>query len=170
MDGWLESLWKTLSGVLDPHGPATQAAASSYAPGDYSVHFFLQLAVILLACKVVGWLGKKLLAQPQVVGEMIAGVVLGPSLLGLLFPDLQGAIFPRETKNVLYAGAQLGVGLYMFLVGTEVVWSLDPSSHRRGASLVRTLNLQGRRCEFGHGQGRQKQVGSRLAHCPAGQG
>ena len=120
MNSWPESLWKTLSGVLDPHGPATQSAASSYAPGDYSVHFFLQLAVILLACKVVGWLGKKMLAQPQVVGEMIAGVVLGPSLLGLVFPDLQGAIFPKETKSVLYAGAQLGVGLYMFLVGTTL--------------------------------------------------
>src|SRR5471032_749860 len=51
---------------------------------------------------------------------MIAGVFLGPSLLGLLFPDLQGAIFPKETRNVLYADAQLGVGLYMFLVGTTL--------------------------------------------------
>jgi Kef-type K+ transport system membrane component KefB len=48
---------------------------------------------------------------------MIAGVVLGPSLLGLLFPDAQLALFPKETRNVLYAGAQLGVGLYMFMVG-----------------------------------------------------
>ena len=51
---------------------------------------------------------------------MIAGVILGPSLLGLFYPDLQGAIFPKETRNVLYAGAQLGVGLYMFLVGTTL--------------------------------------------------
>jgi Kef-type K+ transport system membrane component KefB len=92
----------------------------SLAPGDFSIHFFLQLAVILLACRLVGWLGHKLLGQPQVVGEMIAGVVLGPSLLGLFFPEIQGAIFPKETKNVLYAGAQLGVGLYMFLVGTTL--------------------------------------------------
>ncbi|WP_375390489.1 cation:proton antiporter [uncultured Sphingomonas sp.] len=120
MERWLESLGKVAGGVLDPHGPATQAAAHSYVPGDFSIHFFLQLAVILLACRVVGWLGRKLLGQPQVVGEMIAGVVLGPSLLGLLFPGLQGAIFPKETKNVLYAGAQLGVGLYMFLVGTTL--------------------------------------------------
>ncbi|WP_229664464.1 cation:proton antiporter [Sphingomonas metalli] len=120
MDGWLESLGKTVAGVLSPHGPATQAAATSYAPGDFSIHFFLQLAVILITCRVVGWLGKRLLGQPQVVGEMIAGVVLGPSLLGLAFPALQGAIFPKETKNVLYAGAQLGVGLYMFLVGTTL--------------------------------------------------
>ncbi len=117
---WNE-LVKTLTGVLGAHGPAAaQGAAKAYAPGDFSIHFFLQLAVILLACRIVGWLGNKLLAQPQVVGEMIAGVVLGPSLLGHFFPDLQGAIFPKETRNVLYAGSQLGVGLYMFLVGTTL--------------------------------------------------
>jgi Kef-type K+ transport system membrane component KefB len=120
MSDWAASLWNTAANVLEPHGPALGAAAHSYAPGDFSIHFFLQLAVILIACRVVGWLGQKLLGQPQVVGEMIAGVVLGPSLFGMLFPGLQGAIFPKETKNVLYAGAQLGVGLYMFLVGTTL--------------------------------------------------
>jgi Kef-type K+ transport system membrane component KefB len=74
----------------------------------------------MLACRVVGWVGTKFLGQPQVVGEMIAGVVLGPSLLGLFFPDLQATIFPKEMNNVLYTGAQLGVGLYMFLVGTTL--------------------------------------------------
>jgi len=112
----LNSAWHALTDVLSPHGPAVNAA-KSYAPGDYSIHFFLQLAIIILACRVVGWLGQKLLKQPQVVGEMIAGVVLGPSLFGLFFPDLQLAIFPKETRNVLYTGAQLGVGLYMFMVG-----------------------------------------------------
>ncbi|WP_343527678.1 cation:proton antiporter [Sphingomonas sp.] len=117
MNDAIDSFWHSASGILSPHGPATAATATSYAPGDYSIHFFLQLAVILFACRVVGWLGQRFLAQPPVVGEMIAGVVLGPSLLGLVFPDLQGAIFPKETRNVLYAGAQLGVALYMFLVG-----------------------------------------------------
>jgi len=112
----LNSAWHALTDVLSPHGPAVNAA-KSYAPGDYSIHFFLQLAIIILACRVVGWLGQKLLKQPQVVGEMIAGVILGPSLFGLFFPDLQLAIFPKETRNVLYTGAQLGVGLYMFMVG-----------------------------------------------------
>ncbi|MET4898136.1 cation:proton antiporter [Sphingomonadaceae bacterium jetA1] len=117
MNDAIDSLWRTAGGILEPHGPATAASAASYAPGDYSTHFFLQLAVILFACRVVGWLGQRFLAQPPVVGEMIAGVVLGPSLLGLAFPDLQAAIFPRDTRNMLYAGAQLGVALYMFLVG-----------------------------------------------------
>jgi Kef-type K+ transport system membrane component KefB len=116
----IDSALTALNGVLDPHGPAVEAIAKSYAPGDFSVHFFLQLAIILVACRVVGWLGQKFLAQPQVVGEMIAGVVLGPSLFGLFLPEAQAAIFPAATKNVLYAGAQLGVGLYMFLVGTTL--------------------------------------------------
>ncbi|MCD2323064.1 cation:proton antiporter [Sphingomonas sp. IC-56] len=116
MTDLLHEAWAALGDVLNPHGPAVNAA-KSYSPADYSIHFFLQLAIIILVCRVVGWLGQKLLHQPQVVGEMIAGVVLGPSLFGLFFPDLQLAIFPKETRNVLYVGAQLGVGLYMFMVG-----------------------------------------------------
>ncbi|KQT31754.1 potassium transporter [Sphingomonas sp. Leaf412] len=115
-DMW-DSFRTTLTGLLSAHGPVGPTGAATYAPGDFSIHFFLQLAIIILTCRLVGWLGQKLLAQPQVVGEMIAGVVLGPSLLGLVFPDVQAAIFPKETKNVLYVGAQLGVALYMFLVG-----------------------------------------------------
>ena len=83
-----------------------------------SVHFFFQLAVILVICRLVGMLARRL-GQPPVVGEMIAGVMLGPSLLGLFLPGLQQAVFPKETLGVLYVGGQLGVGLYMFLVGTE---------------------------------------------------
>ncbi|MFC3115904.1 cation:proton antiporter [Cellvibrio fontiphilus] len=82
-----------------------------------SIVFFLQMFVILAACRLVGWLGQKYLHQPQVVGEMIAGVILGPSLFGLLMPELQKSLFPTEMKGVLYVGAQLGVGMYMFLVG-----------------------------------------------------
>lgn len=75
------------------------------------------MAVIIAACRSVGWLAKKYLGQPQVVGEMIAGVILGPSLFGLLAPDLQAALFPKDSKAILFVGAQFGVGLYMFLVG-----------------------------------------------------
>ena len=114
------NLLAMLGDVFAKHGGPAPAVAQTYSPTDFSVHFFLQLAVIILACRVVGWLGSKFLAQPQVVGEMIAGVVLGPSLFGLFAPDVQSTIFPKEMKNVLYCGAQLGVGLYMFLVGTTL--------------------------------------------------
>ncbi len=80
--------------------------------------FFLQMAVILVACRLVGIVAKKI-GQPQVVGEMIAGVILGPSLLGMLWPGSTEVIFTKESRGVLEVGAQLGVGLYMFLVGLE---------------------------------------------------
>lgn len=84
---------------------------------ELSVIFFLQLFVILAVCRLVGWAAKRWLGQPQVVGEMIAGVILGPSLFGLVAPQIQGMLFPADSRGVLYVGAQLGVGLYMFLVG-----------------------------------------------------
>lgn len=83
-----------------------------------SASFFLQMAVILIACRIVGGLAKRI-GQPQVVGEMIAGVLIGPSLLGFVWPASTELIFTQESRGVLYAGAQLGVGLYMFLVGLE---------------------------------------------------
>ncbi|KQN07957.1 potassium transporter [Sphingobium sp. Leaf26] len=135
MDALIESLWMTVSTILSPHGPPTQAGAASYAPSDFSIHFFLQLAVIILACRTVGWLGTRYMGQPQVVGEMIAGVVLGPSLFGLVAPDIQAAIFPKETKNILYVGAQLGVALYMFLVGLTLRLDHVRSKVRSAASV-----------------------------------
>ena len=86
-------------------------------PAQLSVAFFLQMFVIVAACRATGWVLKRFFDQPQVVGEMIAGIILGPSLFGLLAPEIQQYIFPKETKSVLFVGAQLGVGLYMFLVG-----------------------------------------------------
>jgi Kef-type K+ transport system membrane component KefB len=86
-------------------------------PAQLSVMFFLQMFVIIAACRIVGWLAKRYLGQPQVVGEMIAGVILGPSLFGLIAPDLQAALFPKQSRDVLFVVAQFGVGLYMFIVG-----------------------------------------------------
>lgn len=84
---------------------------------ELSPLFFLAMACILAASRIVGWAARRFLGQPQVVGEMIAGVLLGPSLLGYLAPGVETMLFPAEVKKLLYVGAQLGVGLYMFLVG-----------------------------------------------------
>jgi Kef-type K+ transport system membrane component KefB len=81
--------------------------------------FFLQMFVILAACRFFGWLVRRWLRQPPVIGEMIAGVVLGPSLLGLFAPGVQAFLFPPESKPILDVVAQLGIGLYMFLVGLD---------------------------------------------------
>ena len=90
-----------------------------------AIHFFLQLAVILLFCRIVGAIAARL-GQPQVVAEMIAGVLLGPSLFGLLAPEWQQWLFPwdktqtvRDTQSYLFPASQLGLALYMFIVGME---------------------------------------------------
>ena len=95
---------------------------------------FLQLAVVLIAGRAVGF-GLRFLRQPQVVGEMVAGLLLGPSLLGLLAPRLQQEIFPatqsvrsggvtaivqHPSTAILFAIGQLGLVLYMFLVGAQL--------------------------------------------------
>lgn len=82
-----------------------------------SVQFFLQMAAIIITCRIVGWFAQRYFGQPQVVGEMIAGVLLGPSVFGLIAPGVQAALFPPDAKPLLFVGAQLGVGLYMFIVG-----------------------------------------------------
>jgi len=86
---------------------------------ELAILFFLQLAVILGVCRLVGILAKKV-GQPQVVGEMIAGVLLGPSLFGLLLPNVQQYVFPKGVPmNILYASSQVGLVMYMFLIGVE---------------------------------------------------
>jgi Kef-type K+ transport system membrane component KefB len=81
--------------------------------------FFLQMFVILAASRLCGWLVRRFLRQPQVIGEMVAGVILGPSLLGMLAPEVQACLFPADSRPVLYVVAQTGIALYMFLVGMD---------------------------------------------------
>ncbi len=90
-----------------------------------AVQFFLQLACILAFCRIVGAVAARL-GQPQVVAEMIAGVMLGPSLFGLILPEAQAWLFPwdasqaaRDTQSYLFPASQLGLALYMFVVGME---------------------------------------------------
>ena len=104
---------------------------------DLMLRFLVQLLVVLGACRAVGWFGKRFLGQTQVVMEMVVGVCLGPSLLGAFFPAAQAWLFPsavlakldgvpvrHPSMGVLYVVAQLGLVLYMFLVGTEFDASL----------------------------------------------
>jgi Kef-type K+ transport system membrane component KefB len=72
--------------------------------------------VTLIVSALCGRLALKLW-QPRVLGEMVAGVLLGPTLFGWLFPHAQAAIFPPEVKPILYVLSTIGLTLYMFLVG-----------------------------------------------------
>ena len=76
----------------------------------------LQIAVVLAACRVVGWLFQRI-GQPKVVGEMFAGIMLGPSLLGWFAPAVFGYLFPAPSLGFLNAISQIGVVVFMFLVG-----------------------------------------------------
>ena len=109
------------------------------SPAELSITVFLELFVIVAAARGVGRLGKRFLGQPQVVGEMIAGVILGPSLFGLIAPQLQAELFPKDAKGILYVGAQLGVGLYMFLVGL----GFDRSQFRSNIKSAGAVSISG---------------------------
>jgi len=109
-------------------------------PAATAVHFFLELAVILIACRLVG-LASERLGQSQVVGEMIAGVLLGPSLLGRVAPGIQHDLFPPGPVNtVLYTAAQIGLVLYMFVIGLN--FDVNLVKHRVGtAAAVSTAGI-----------------------------
>jgi Kef-type K+ transport system membrane component KefB/nucleotide-binding universal stress UspA family protein len=79
----------------------------------------LQIGVILIAARAVGLVFRKVLHQPQVVGEMAAGIFLGPSLLGWAAPDVSTFLFPPASLPFLSAVSQVGLLIYMFMVGLE---------------------------------------------------
>lgn len=84
--------------------------------------FLVQIVVILLVSRVFGWLCRKI-RQPSVIGEIIAGIVLGPSLTGLFFPEFFNTLFPASSLGNLSLLSQIGLILFMFIVGTELDFS-----------------------------------------------
>lgn len=78
-----------------------------------------QIITIILVARVFGWIFKKI-GQPSVIGEIIAGIVLGPSLLGLYFPEFSSTLFPVESLGNLKFLSQIGLILFMFVIGMEL--------------------------------------------------
>ena len=79
----------------------------------------LQMIVIILAARALGAVFRRI-GQPAVSGEIMAGILLGPSLLGLAWPEAQAFLFPRESLDALKLFSQIGVILFMFVVGSEL--------------------------------------------------
>jgi Kef-type K+ transport system membrane component KefB len=99
--------------------PVSAAAVSPATPGDVTFHVLLSLVAIILLGR---WLGKAFVyvGQPRVIGEMVAGIMLGPSLLGLAWPAATAYLLPDYARPSLKIIAELGVILYMFLIGLEL--------------------------------------------------
>ena len=95
---------------------------------DPLAHLLVQFIVIVVAARIAGAIFVRI-GQPAVIGEMTAGIVLGPSLLGWLSPGTFGFVFPKESLIVLQLFSQIGVCVFMFVVGLE----LDVSNLRRRA-------------------------------------
>jgi Kef-type K+ transport system membrane component KefB len=93
----------------------------------------LQILAILLVSRLFGWLFVKM-GQPTVIGEILAGIVLGPSLLGSAFPDAFHFIFSQESLGNLYIISQLGLVLFMFTIGMEL--DLSALKNKMGVTFV----------------------------------
>ena len=78
-----------------------------------------QIITIIIAARILGWICKKI-GQPTVIGEIAAGILLGPSFVGIYFPGFSTAIFPVQSLGNLQFLSQIGLILFMFMVGMEL--------------------------------------------------
>lgn len=114
---WIRSIGESLIAPL--HLAAEFAKRVPGEPAGILTHVLLALLVICLAAQSLGMLFRRF-NQPQVIGEMIAGILLGPSLLGRVLPGVSSFLLPNQVAPYLSVIANMGVILYMFLVGVEL--------------------------------------------------
>src|ERR1700730_4415237 len=105
-------------GSAESHGSVAAPRVALSSVGPYP-RLLMALPVILAACYLVGMLFRRL-GQPAVIGEIIAGVMLGPSLLGLVWPTAFHWLFPSDVVATINTLAQLGLIFFMYLVGAEM--------------------------------------------------
>lgn len=98
-------------GVIEGSNP------SRYNPKDPLTLFIIQACLILILCHLLHWPLKKI-RQPRVIAEVIGGIVLGPSVMGRI-PNFRDSIFPEDSLPNLTLVANLGLVLYLFLIGLE---------------------------------------------------
>src|SRR5438874_6727623 len=112
-----------LLGVLLALPMPAVAEGAQHAPSE--VVFLLQI-ILLLACGRLLGEGMQRIGQPAIMGQLIAGVLLGPSVLGALLPDLQQMLFPKtpEQRAMIDAVSQLGILMLLLLTGMETDFGL----------------------------------------------
>ena len=123
---WLSSLGASMAAS----SPAKRGILGRIGPHEHGAdlfHVLLALLVVLVASRLLGLVFRQI-NQPPVIGEVIAGLMLGPSFLGRLAPELSNYILPGSIAPYLGLLAQIGVVLYMFLVGLELDTRLLRSS------------------------------------------
>lgn len=105
--------------VSGPSASTDLTAGLRETLADPLSRLLLQVVVIVVAARLAGMLFRKI-GQPPVIGEMVAGILLGPSLLGMLFPGALDFLFPASSLGTLKMFSQVGVVLFMFLVGMDL--------------------------------------------------
>ena len=108
-----------------PEGSERLTAEKQREAGSRFAAFFIAIAVVMLIARLFG-MASVAIGQPRVMGEVVAGITLGPTILGAFLPGIQAALFPVDIIPFLGVVAQLGLIFYMFLVGLEI----DPSQLR----------------------------------------
>jgi len=119
--GGVVALLRLGSGI---EGPEPEGAVPTPDEGAVDTHevmwkFLLAAAVIVMVARLCGALFRRI-DQPQVMGEIVAGVLLGPSLLGAVFPEATDYLFSEEVLPFIEIVAQLGLVFFMFLIGLEL--------------------------------------------------
>lgn len=121
-----------------PALPEGARAAAHPAPSSNLMHLLVALAVIVATARVVGYLFARYLNQPRVIGEVLAGLLLGPSALGRFAPAVSDLLLPGDVVPFLSVLAQLGVILFMFLVGLDLDTSLLRTRTRAAVAISHT--------------------------------
>ncbi len=104
---------------LPPSGERFTATRQRESFGHLVAAFFIAVAIVMLVARLFGTLAVKI-HQPRVMGEVVAGITLGPTILGWIAPSVQAAIFPSDIIPAFGIAANLGLIFYMFLVGLEI--------------------------------------------------
>jgi len=133
---WVLSYGSRLSPLASGQPPLAGSADSGglFAALRHPLAVLLvQVIVIITVARALGALARRLY-QPAVSGEILAGILLGPSLLGLLWPQTQSFLFPVESLDTLRLLSQIGVILFMFVLGIEL--DIKKLRHKAAAAVL----------------------------------